>query len=90
MLDDQETRRLAEAFGAPVMLDAGLREGSIREVAHSLGVHVLVYEGGEALRFDELAIRAGARGILNVMRALEMLPPSRARHGTPKPAAGPR
>jgi hypothetical protein len=85
MLVDQETRRLAEAFGAPVMLDAGLREGSIRQVAHELGIHVLVYEGGEALRFDEFAIRAGVRGILSVMRALEMLPPSRSRHKAPKP-----
>jgi predicted deacylase len=85
LLGDPETRRLAEAFGAPVMLDAGLREGSIRQVAHALGIPVLVYEGGEALRFDELAIRAGVRGILSVMRALGMLPPSRVRHKTPTP-----
>ena len=35
----------------------------------------MVYEAGEALRFDELGVRAGVRGILNVMRALEMLSP---------------
>ncbi len=85
MLGDAETRRLAEAFGAPVMLDAGLREGSIRHAAHELGVRVLVYEGGEALRFDELSIRAGVRGIISVMRALDMLPATRARQRAANP-----
>jgi len=37
----------------------------------------LLYEAGEALRFDEVSIRAGVKGIVNVMRSLEMLPPSR-------------
>ena len=32
---------------------------------------------GEALRFDEVSIRAGVKGIINVMRTLEMLPPSK-------------
>ena len=36
---------------------------------------ILVYEGGEALRFDELVIRAGARGVMGVMRELGMLRP---------------
>jgi len=79
-LDDPETLRLAEAFGAPVMINANLRDGSLREAAAAHGIPMLLYEGGEALRFDEVAIRAGIRGVLNVMRALDMLPPVR-RHG---------
>ena len=35
---------------------------------------MLIYEAGEALRFDEISIRAGLRGILNVMRHIGMLP----------------
>ena len=35
---------------------------------------ILLYEAGEALRFDEVAIRAGVRGVVNVMRSLGMLP----------------
>ena len=38
---------------------------------------MLLYEAGEALRFDEISIRAGVKGIINVMHALEMLPKSR-------------
>ena len=76
-LGDEETLRLAHAFGVPVMLDSRVRDGSLREVAAECGVKMLLYEAGEALRFDELAIRAGVQGVLGVMRALEMLAPPR-------------
>ncbi len=75
-LDDPETSRLAHAFGVPLLLNSNLRDGSLRQTAAERGVPMLLYEGGEALRFDEVAIRAGMRGIVNVMRALEMLPRS--------------
>ena len=76
-LDDEETERLARAFGTPVLINANLRDGSIRSAAAQLGVKLLLYEAGEALRLDELSIRAGMKGIVSVMRALAMLPPSR-------------
>jgi len=74
-LDDPETKILAEAFSVPVLLNSNLRDGSLRQVADEHGVKVLLYEAGEALRFDELSIRAGVRGILSVMRKLTMLTP---------------
>ncbi|SHF78378.1 hypothetical protein SAMN04487965_2692 [Microbulbifer donghaiensis] len=76
-LDDEETRGMANAFGVPVMLNATLRDGSLRQAAADLGVRILLYEAGEALRFDELCIRAGVKGIVNVLRHLQMLPKSR-------------
>lgn len=69
-----DTLALAEAFGAPVVMTAPLRDGSMREAAQKLDVDVLLYEAGEGLRFDELAVRAGVSGILRVMRTLEMVP----------------
>jgi predicted deacylase len=76
-LDDPETRRLAMAFKAPVVMDARLRDGSLRQAVADMGIPMLLYEAGEALRFDELAIRAGIRGIVGVMEAIGMLPPGR-------------
>ncbi len=76
-LDDPETKALAEQFSVPVLLNANLRDGSLRETASEFGVKMLLYEAGEALRFDEISIRAGVRGILSVMRYLEMLPNSK-------------
>lgn len=65
---------LARAFAAPITLTSNVREGSLRAAAKSLGVETLLYEAGEALRFDELPVRAGVRGILAVLQALHMLP----------------
>jgi len=78
-LDDPETARLAESFGVPVLLNANLRDGSLREAAAEQGIPMLLYEAGEALRFNEVAIRAGVKGVISVMRNLEMLPASRSR-----------
>jgi hypothetical protein len=78
-LDDAETERLAKAFGVPVILNSNLRDGSLREAAAELDMPMLLYEGGEALRFNEVAIRLGVRGILRVLRELEMLPPRKNR-----------
>lgn len=73
-LDDPTTLDIAKAFGAPVIINSNIRDGSLRDVASSRGLPVLIYEAGEALRFDETSIRAGIRGIFNVMRHIGMLP----------------
>ncbi len=76
-LSDPETERLARVFGTPVIISSSLRDGSLREAAAEAGIPMLLYEAGEALRFDEAGIRAGVRGITEVMRSLGMLPASR-------------
>jgi predicted deacylase len=73
-LKDPKVRQMAEAFGSPIVIDAALREGSLRQCAGENGVPMVLYEAGEALRFDELSIRVGMRGITRVLRALDMLP----------------
>lgn len=84
-LDDGETASLACAFGAPVVLDASLRDGSLREAVREGGIPMLLYEAGEALRFDEAAIRVGLRGVLNVMRAIGQLPARKSDKETAEP-----
>jgi hypothetical protein len=69
---DSELKKLARAFGVPVILNAEFLEGSFRAAAKEMGIGVLLYEAGEALRFDEVAIRAGLRGVLQVMAELGM------------------
>jgi len=63
---------LAQAFAPPIVLDSPTRAGTLRDAAGALPL--LLYEAGEALRFDDLAIRAGLQGTLRVMRHLGMLP----------------
>ena len=78
-LVDEATREIARVFGAPVVLDASIRDGSLRSCAAERGFPMLVYEAGEALRFDEMSIKAGLRGVLRVMRHFEMLPPVKSK-----------
>lgn len=73
-LTKPETAQMAEAFGAPIILNAPLREGSLREYADSQDIPVITYEGGEALRFDEVVIASGVKGVIRVMRSLDMVP----------------
>lgn len=66
-------KKLAKSFNGPVILDAKERAGSLRQAAGRLGIPVIVYEGGEALRFNEMCVRAGVRGILSVLHHYNML-----------------
>lgn len=71
-LSDEETRRCAEAFGAPVMLDSQGPRGSLRRAVHKLQKPILVFEGGEPRRFNPDSVEVGLEGILRVMDCLEM------------------
>lgn len=72
-LDDPVTRQLALAFGAPLMMHSAIRDGSLRQSATEAGATVLLYEGGEAWRFGEDAIRAGVDGVLRVFSTIGLL-----------------
>lgn len=76
-LDDPETEELARGFGVPVILHSRERDGSLREAARKRKVCTLLFEGGEALRFEEHVIRVGLRGCLSVMRHIGMIPRTR-------------
>jgi len=71
-VDDPEALRCARAFGAPVTILARTRDSSLRQAAAERGAHVLLYEGGETLRFEPGVVRAGVDGTLRVLECLEM------------------
>jgi predicted deacylase len=71
-LDDPSTRTLAESFGAPVLMNAQLISGTLRQAALKRGKRVVLYEAGEPMRFDTSAIELGVKGILRVMAQLGM------------------
>lgn len=73
-LKDKATNLLAHEFDVPVILNADLIEGSLRKVAYKKKIPLLVFEGGEPLRYDEVTIRSGLSGIIGVMQALGMIP----------------
>jgi predicted deacylase len=70
-----ETERLASAFGCALMLHSKPIEKTLRHAATKVGAKVLLFEGGEALRFDRFAIDAGTSGVLRVLSALDLIDP---------------
>lgn len=72
-LEDEETRRLALAFGAPVAVHNTPPDGSLRKAAVKAGARVILYEAGEAGRFTPSAITGGSHGVMRILEALEMV-----------------
>lgn len=72
ILSDPQNRELAEAFNAPFAINAPFRPKSLRFTAAKMGKRILVYEGGESLRFDERAISEGVEGTLRLMNHFGM------------------
>ncbi|MBN2907107.1 MAG: succinylglutamate desuccinylase/aspartoacylase family protein [Rhodobacteraceae bacterium] len=70
---NDELMRLARVFAAPVILPSALRAGSLRQTAQDRGIGMLLYEAGEGLRFDEVAVRAGVSGVLRVLHDRGMI-----------------
>lgn len=76
-LDEPGVSELAHGFSIPVIINSGLIDNSLRSEAGKLGIPVITYEAGEALRLHERSIVTGVRGIVSAMRALQMLPSKR-------------
>jgi len=72
-IDDPETLHCADAFAAPALLSSKPRRGTLRNSALKKGIVMLLFEGGEALRFDEHAISVGVAGVLRVLKHLDMI-----------------
>ena len=80
-LEDAETLALARAFAPPLAMHSRTRDGSLRQAATEAGGKVLLFEGGEADRFDRASIDQGTAGVLRVLAARDMIdeaPPARA------------
>lgn len=73
-IDDESTLELAKSFGVPVIINSKTRDGSLREAARKKKKTILLFEGGQALRFENDVIRLGVGGCFSVMRRIGMLP----------------
>lgn len=85
-LSNPEALRLCQTFGIPLLLNSEPTQGTLREYTTRKGIPVILYESAEALRFDEVCIRIGVQGVLNVFYELGMLDRPK---GTRKPSGEP-
>lgn len=72
-LDHPECQTMAECFGAPLAIHTESKRGLLWQLYQDSPIPTVIYEGGEALRLDELTIRTGVKGITRMMRHLGML-----------------
>lgn len=72
-LTDPRTKELADAFAAPFTMHSRVRDGSLREAAVRADAVTLLYEAGEAWRFDDESIRVGVRGTRRVLAHLGVI-----------------
>lgn len=71
--ENRHAKELAKVFRSPVVTNVSLEDNYLRQTTEELQVPLIVYQAGEAMRFDENAIELGVNGIKNVMRYINML-----------------
>jgi predicted deacylase len=71
--DNRKAKELAKIFRSPVVTNVSLKGHYLRQTTENLQIPLLVYQAGEAMRFDENAIELGVNGVNNVMRYLDIL-----------------
>lgn len=72
-LSNERCAEMADAFGAGIILDAGGPTGSLRRSATDRNVPTIVVEGGEVWKMETSVIDCMTRGVLNVLRKLDMV-----------------
>lgn len=72
-LSDSKVRNLAKKFRSPVITNVSFGGNKLRMTTEDLNIPLLVYQAGEAMRFDENAIQLGIDGIRNIFNELGML-----------------
>jgi uncharacterized protein len=63
---------LAQRFSAPLIVDSSYRDGTFRKEAARKDKPILVFEGGESMRFDYLAINEGINGCMRLLNSYGM------------------
>ncbi|MCB0668686.1 MAG: succinylglutamate desuccinylase/aspartoacylase family protein [Saprospiraceae bacterium] len=71
---DDQSKSLAEAFGAPYLVEKALLKKSLRKTARDLQKPIIVFEGGEALRLDGFVIETALKGLKRMLINQGMLP----------------
>jgi uncharacterized protein len=64
---DERSRELAEAFGAPCLIEKAVLSRSLRKTGKDLSKPIIVFEGGEALRLDGFVIETALRGLKRLL-----------------------
>lgn len=72
-LSRPEVRPFARAFGCELIINQKGPVGSLRRAASSAGIPCINLEAGEVWKIERGVVEVGVRGVLNVLKHLEMV-----------------
>ena len=81
---DEKAKTLANQFAAPYLMEKKSLNKTLRQTALDMKIPILVYEGGESLRYDGFSIQHGLEGIKRLLFAQGMLEKEVSVNRTPK------
>ena len=81
---DIAAKKLAEQFAAPYLMEKKNLDKTLRHTAAGMGIPILVFEGGESLRFDGFSIEHGLKGMQRLLFQKKMLAADAPANHTPK------
>ncbi|MEM1322111.1 MAG: succinylglutamate desuccinylase/aspartoacylase family protein [Bacteroidota bacterium] len=73
-IGDPQAEELARLFAAPYLIRKASLANSLRRIAMDKGKPIIVYEGGESLRYDGFSITKGLAGLQRLLQVHEMIP----------------
>ena len=71
-MGDEINRQLANAFNAPLTINSRLIPKTLRATCAKKNTNIIVFEGGESLRFDEFAIKTAIDGFRRFLFKMDM------------------
>ena len=72
-IGDPKAEELAQQFIAPYLIRKNNIPKSLRKVSAGMGIPVIIFEGGESLRYDGFSIENGLAGLRRLMQAQGMI-----------------
>jgi predicted deacylase len=73
--EDEKSMMLAKGFAPPFIVNSPAIPNSLRNESINMGKSIIVFEGGQSLRFDEPVIEEAINGTRRLMVSLGMVPP---------------
>lgn len=71
--EDKASLDIAKMFSPPLIVNSVYRDGTLRKEAFKKDKPILVFEGGESLRFDYQSINEGINGCLRLLNHYKMI-----------------
>jgi predicted deacylase len=73
VFEDETSMQMAAVFATPLIINSAYRDGTFRKEAAKKNKPILVFEGGESLRFDYHSINEGINGCLRLLYHHKMI-----------------